>query len=91
MEDEFVIVVSGEVVLRDDDGETLLRAGDCAGFRAGEANGHAIANRSDQPALLFEIGSRSADETVHYPGVDLRLERRNNKRSWVQMDGTLYD
>ena len=36
-EDEFVIVVSGEVVLRDDGGETLLRAGDCAGFRAGEA------------------------------------------------------
>ena len=34
-EDEFVIVVSGEVVLRDDEGETLLRAGDCAGFRAG--------------------------------------------------------
>ena len=54
-EDEFVIVVSGEVVLRDDDGETLLRAGDCAGFRAGEANGHAIENRSDELAVLFEI------------------------------------
>ena len=87
-EDEFVIVVSGEVVLRDDDGETLLCAGDCAGFRAGEANGHAIENRSDEPAVLFEIGSRLADETVHYPDVDLRLERRNNARNWIRKDGS---
>ena len=90
-EDEFVIVVSGEVVLCDDDGETLLCAGDCAGFRAGEANGHAIENRSDEPAVLFEIGSRSADEIVHYPDVDLRLERRNNARNWIRKDGTPYD
>ena len=39
-EDEFVIVVSGEVVLREEDGETVLRAGDCASFNAGVANGH---------------------------------------------------
>ena len=57
-------------------------------FRAGEANGHAIENRSDEPAVLFEIGSRSADETVHYPDVDLRLERRNNARNWIRTDGT---
>ena len=38
-EDEFVIVVSGEVVLREEDGETVLRAGDCASFKAGVANG----------------------------------------------------
>ena len=90
-EDDFVIVVSGEVLLRDDEGETLLRAGDCAGFTAGEAKGHAIENQSDEPAVLFEIGSRSADEIVHYPDVDLGLERRNNKRSWVHKDGTPYD
>ena len=75
-EDEFVIVVFGEVVLRDYDGETLLCAGDCAGFRAG---------------VLLEIGSRSADETVHYPDVDLRLERRNNARNWIRKDRTPYD
>ena len=90
-EDEFVIVVFGEVVLRDDEGETLLRAGNCAGSSAGEANGRAIANRSDQPAVLFEIGSRSADETLHYPDFDLRLEWRKNKKSCVHKDGTPYD
>ena len=70
---------------------TLLCAGECAGLRAGEANGYAIENRSDEPAVLFEIGSRSAHETVHYPDVDLRLERRNNARNWIRKDGTDYD
>ena len=89
-EDEFVIVLSGEVVLREEDGETVLRAGDCAGFKAGVANGHAIENRSDEPAILFEIGTRSPDETAHYPDVDLRLERQGGSRRWVHKDGTPY-
>ena len=90
-EDEFIIVLSGEVVLREEDGETVLRAGDCAGFKAGVANGHAIENRGDEPAILFEIGTRSPDETAHYPDVDLRLERRGGSRRWLHKDGTPYD
>ena len=35
-EDEFVIVLSGEVVLVEGDTETLLKAGECAGFKAGD-------------------------------------------------------
>src|SRR5215475_5872290 len=34
-EDEFILVVQGEVVLVSDAGEETLRAGDCAGFKAG--------------------------------------------------------
>src|ERR1700689_5008727 len=34
-EDEFIWVVAGEVVLVTDQGEELLRSGDCAGFKAG--------------------------------------------------------
>jgi len=90
-EDEFVIVISGEVVLREEEGESVLRAGDCAGFGAGGANGHAIENRTDEPAVLFEIGTRSPDETVHYPDVDLRLERRAGVRRWVHKDGMPYE
>lgn len=89
-EDEFVIILSGEVVLREDEGETVLRAGDCAGFKAGAANGHALENRSEAPAILFEIGTRSPDETAHYPDADLRLERRDNRRRWVHKDGKPY-
>ena len=76
-EDEFVFVVEGEVVLVEDpqsegDGETVLRAGDCAGFKAGVANGHHLENRSDREAVLLEMGSRRPDQdTCTYPDIDM--------------------
>ncbi|MFZ1988574.1 MAG: cupin domain-containing protein, partial [Alphaproteobacteria bacterium] len=45
-EDEFICVLSGEVVLIEDGGETVLRAGDCAGWKGGVRNGHNLVNRS---------------------------------------------
>ena len=73
-EDEFVYVLEGEVVLVDDAGETVLRAGDCAGFRAGEPNGHHLINRSAAEALVLEVGSRRpAEEAVDYPDIDLAI------------------
>ncbi|HYE42303.1 MAG TPA: cupin domain-containing protein, partial [Caulobacteraceae bacterium] len=50
-EDEFVWVLEGEVVLVEDEGETVLKAGDCAGFKAGVRNGHHLVNRSGRDAL----------------------------------------
>jgi uncharacterized cupin superfamily protein len=71
-EDEFVWVVAGEVVLVEDEGETVLRAGDCAGFKAGVPNGHHIQNRSDREAVLLEIGSRFAGiDAADYPDLDM--------------------
>ena len=72
--EEFVYVLAGEVVLVTEGGEEILRAGDCAAFRAGEPDGHHLQNRSDARALILEIGSANlqSDET-HYPDVDLRV------------------
>ena len=39
-EDEFVYLLEGELTLVEDEGETVLRPGDCAGFKANVANGH---------------------------------------------------
>ena len=65
-------MVAGEVVLVTDDGEEVLRPGDCAGFKAGVANGHHLQNRSDREALLLEIGSRRPEsDSVEYPDIDL--------------------
>ncbi len=73
-EDEFTWVLEGEVVLVTDAGEEVLRPGDCAGFPAGEANGHCIQNRSDRDALLLEVGTRnSAGDAVDYPDIDLTI------------------
>ena len=89
-EDEFVWVVSGEVVLVENEGETILRAGDCAGFKAGVANGHHFQNRSDQDVLLLEIGSRRPDQDgCDYPDIDLIL--RDGEGVYRHRDGTPYD
>src|SRR5580704_5822684 len=39
-EDEFVYILEGEVILIEDGGETVLRAGDCAAFAKGSGDGH---------------------------------------------------
>jgi hypothetical protein len=53
-EDEFVYVLSGEVVLVRDGGEEVL----CAGVKGGDPNGHCLQNRGTAEATVLEIGSR---------------------------------
>src|SRR5437763_14349539 len=50
-EDEFVMMLEGEVVAVEDDGDHLLKAGDCIGWKAGQPNGHCLQNRSLLEAL----------------------------------------
>jgi uncharacterized cupin superfamily protein len=89
-EDEFTWVVEGEVVLVDNDGETVMRAGDCAGFKAGVANGHCFQNRSDRDVLLLEVGSRRPDaDGCDYPDIDLVL--REGESVYRHRDGTPYE
>jgi uncharacterized cupin superfamily protein len=73
-EDEFVWVVEGEVVLVTGAGEEVLRAGDCAGFKAGVPDGHCLQNRSGRVAVLLEIGTRDpVGDAADYPDIDLVL------------------
>ncbi len=72
-EDEFVYVVSGEVVLIEDEGETVLRAGDSAGFKAGVENGHHLVNRSGAEAILLVVGSRDDADHGEYSDLDMRF------------------
>jgi uncharacterized cupin superfamily protein len=75
-EDEFVFVLDGEVTLVTDDGEEVLRSGDCAGFKAGVADGHHLQNRSVREALVLEVGSRRpAEDAAFYPDIDLKIEK----------------
>jgi uncharacterized cupin superfamily protein len=73
LEDEFVYVVEGEVVLITDAGETVLRAGMAAGFPAGSPDGHQLVNRGNRPATVLEVGDRRPGEQVTYPDIDLHL------------------
>jgi uncharacterized cupin superfamily protein len=88
-EDEFIYVLDGEVVLVTDAGEETLTAGDCAGFKAGVADGHCLQNRSDREAVLLEVGTRRPDgDSVDYPDIDLIL--RPGDKPWKRRDGTAW-
>ena len=62
-QDEFVYVLSGEVVLVTDEGEETLTAGDCAGFKADDPNGHHLQNRGTIEALVLEVGTRNEGDS----------------------------
>jgi uncharacterized cupin superfamily protein len=66
-------VLEGDPTLITDAGEFLLGAGTCAGFRAGDGNGHQIVNRSAQPVVLLEVGDRSPGDIAEYPDDDLAV------------------
>jgi uncharacterized cupin superfamily protein len=89
-EDELVYILEGEVVLIEDEGETLLMPGDAAGFKANVHNGHHLVNRSDREAVLLEIGSRSKEERAEYPDVDLVMVRDGKGGHYLHKDGKPY-
>ena len=66
----------------------MLRAGDCAGFRAGDPDGHQLQNRSDRDALILEVGSRRRDvDPTTYSDIDMKLEPGGG---YLHRDGTPY-
>jgi uncharacterized cupin superfamily protein len=89
-EDELVFVLEGEAVLVEDGGETLLNAGDAAGFKANSGNGHHLVNRTTADVVYLEIGSRSKHERVEYPDVDLVAVRDDEGRRFTHKNGDPY-
>lgn len=91
LEDEFIFVVEGEVVLCTDEGEQLLCAGMCAGFPAGVSNGHQLVNRGDRPVRYLEVSNREPDDSAMYSDVDLAYRKRADGRAmFTHKDGTPY-
>jgi uncharacterized cupin superfamily protein len=72
-EDEFVWVLEGELVLVTDAGEQILRAGDCAGFKAGVRDGHHLQNRSARLARFLVVGNRDDADHGEYSDIDMRF------------------
>ncbi len=89
-EDEFVYVVEGEVTLVTDTGSEILRAGDAAGFKAGDQNGHCLQNRSDADALVLEVGSRMEGDVAYYPDIDLVARADGEPSIYTKRDGTPF-
>lgn len=87
-EDEFVMVTEGECVLIQDEGETVMRVGDCAAFPAGNTNGHHFVNRSDRRAAFLVVGSKAPREVATYSDVDMKVEMEGGKARFTYKDGS---
>lgn len=89
-EDEFVYILEGCPVLVTDAGRTPLAPGMCAGFPAGEANGHHLVNDTDAPVTYLEVGTRRGDDNVDYPDIDMQIAGRGTGGTFARKDGTPY-
>lgn len=88
VQDEFVIVLTGELVLVHDSGETVLSAGMCAGFPHG-GTAHHLVNRTGAPAAYLEVGDRQPGDSVAYPLDDLQaVLMPDGKWAYTRKDGT---
>jgi uncharacterized cupin superfamily protein len=86
-EDEFVMITEGECTLVEDQGETLMRPGDCAAFPAGEPNGHHFINNSGVEARFLVVGTKAPRELATYSDVDLQVELSAGKARFTYKDG----
>jgi uncharacterized cupin superfamily protein len=91
-QDEFVYVLSGEVVLETDAGAEIVRAGMCAGFPAGTRDGHRFVNRGETDAVLLVVGDRTPGDEVGYPDIDMHASPGPDGRyRFTRKDGTPFE
>ena len=87
-EDELVVILSGEAVLVEDEGETLLKPGDIAAWAKGVRNGHVLQNRSDNDCLFLAISAgNTAKDWGEYSDIDMKFVRATG---FLHKDGTPY-
>ena len=90
-EDELVFVLEGEITLCEDHhSETVLKAGDAAGWKASSRIGHCLINRGTKDARYIEVGTRAPFETAVYPDIDMRAERDKTGMRYLKKTGEPY-
>lgn len=90
-QDEFVYVLEGEPALVTNSGETLLKPGMCAGFKAGTGDAHHLVNRGAADAVFLEVGDRTPGDAVRYPDDDIQAALGpDGKWNFSRKDGTPF-
>ena len=69
-EEEWLLVVDGDVVVRTPDGERTVARGDIVCFPAGPGGAHKIMNRSESPARVMVFSSSRVPTVSVYPDSD---------------------
>jgi uncharacterized cupin superfamily protein len=85
-EDELVIMLTGEAVLIEDEGETVMRPGDVAAWAKGVQNGHHLVNRSDTDCSFIAISAGDKYGAGAYSDIDMTF----GAEGYFHKDGTPY-
>lgn len=83
--DELLIMLSGEAVLVEDGGRTVLKAGDVCAWAADVENGHHLINESDAECSFVAI-SAGPDRGGMYSDIDMVWD----EGGYARKDGTRY-
>lgn len=86
-QDELVVIVEGEAILIEDEGECTVRAGDVLAWPAGVENGHRLHNRSDKPCVFVAVSAGDPDsDSGVYSDIDMVFDADG----YAKKDGTRY-
>ena len=84
--DELVIMLEGEAVLVEDEGETIMRAGDIAAFPRGAENGHHLQNRGSRDCIFVAISAGDEGDSGSYPDIDMQF----GPEGFTRKDGSRF-
>ena len=85
-EDEFLVMLSGEAVLIEDDGRTVMRSGDLAAWPKGNTNGHHLINESAEDCTFLAFGG-GINTGGGYSDIDMLFTEDGR---YVHRDGSDY-
>ena len=85
-EDELLVMLTGEAVLVEDSGRTVLRAGDVCAWPKGVSNGHHLVNESGADCSFIAISAGNRDGTGAYSDIDMKFDGEG----YFHKDGTPY-
>ena len=85
-EDELLVMLSGEAVLVEDAGRTVLRAGDICAWPKGVRNGHHLINESEADCTFVAISAGNPQGSGGYPDIDMVFDAEG----YARKDGTRY-
>ena len=85
-EDEFLVMLTGEAVLVEDEGRSVLRPGDCAAWPKGIRNGHQLCNESDADCSFIVVGG-GTNTGGGYSDIDMMFRPDG---TYAHKDGTPY-
>jgi uncharacterized cupin superfamily protein len=85
-EDEMLVLLTGEAVLIEDAGRTVLKPGDVCAWPMGSTNGHHLINESDADCSFIAIGAGNTKGSGAYSDIDMKFDGDG----YFRKDGTPY-